>query len=657
MKKFYLSLACIFLAGGFSAFAQYSRYLVQFRDKKGTPYTLGNPSAYLSAQAIARRNRYSISIDSTDLPITPAYIDSVLAVPNVSILNVSKWMNQVCIQTTDPAALAKINSFPFVKAMPPVAVRIATGPVSPQPTRRKLEDIQPSQLRVDSSAGVLGNYYNYGVNFPQIHIHQGEYLHNLGFHGENMTMAIIDAGFYSYKTNPLFDSLRFYNQILGAYNYVDPAADVNNQSAHGFQCLSIIGSNRPGILTGTSPKAKFWLFKTEDDASEYPVEEQNWVAAAEFSDSAGVDIISTSLGYGAFDDASFNLVYSLRDGHTSLITRAANLAFAKGMIVSASAGNEGNDASDFKYVSCPADGDNVFAVGATDVNGAIASFSSWGPNYSGGMKPNVVSVGLNTVTGNIFGDPITSSGTSFSNPNLAGLVTCLWQAFPESPNREIMDAIQKSAHKYDSPDGRYGYGIPNFKKAFSILVTAKFQGNLSANGCAATLNWTGKDNNTFYYQVERKTDPDTGFIKIATINGKTPGFQLNTYSYTDTVKSFYLGQVNYRIREALSTDTSLLLLAASHAITAPCFSPLNEFTVSPNPFRTVVYLNVNTPYSIQNMGIELVDMKGSTVYQYRGSAPSGKFNLSIPAGRLARGIYVLTVRDGKKVLYRKKLLR
>jgi len=656
MKKIYLWLTCFLLAGGFSAFSQYTRYIVQFKDKKGTPYTLSNPSAYLSAQAIARRTRYNISIDSTDLPITPAYIDSILAVPNVSFINLSKWMNQVCVKITDPAALTKINSFPFVKVSSPMAARLATGAAPGPDPARKLEDIQPGQPVVNAPTGVLSNYYNYGNNLPQIHIHQGEYLHNLGFHGENMTMAVIDAGFYSYRTNPLFDSLRLNNQILGAFNYVDPSSDVNNQSAHGLQCLSIIAANRPGIMTGTSPKSKFWLFKTEDDPTEYPVEEQNWVAAAEFSDSAGTDIISTSLGYSYFTDHSFDLVYPLRDGHTSLITRAANMAYAKGMIVMASAGNDGNRTDDFKYIVCPADGDNVFAVGATDVNGTLGTFSCWGPNYSGAIKPNAASVGWNTVTGNIFGDPITGSGTSFACPNLAGLVTCLWQAFPESPNREIMDATQKSAHKYNSPDNRLGYGIPNFKKAFSALVAARFQGSIVTDGCAATLNWTGKDNSTMYYQIERRTDTDTGFIKIATVNGKTAAFQLNSYSYSDTVKSFSLGQVVYRLKEVL-TDTTLLLMSGSNTITAPCFSLLNEFTVSPNPFKSVLYLNVNTSYPIQHMSITLTDMKGRTVYQYQGSAPSGKFNLSIPAARLAAGVYILSVRDGEKILYRRKLLR
>jgi len=656
MKKIYLLLTCLFLAGGFSAFSQYSRYIIQFKDKKGTPYTLSNPSAYLSAQAIGRRNRYHISIDSTDLPITPAYIDSIRAVPNVSFINGSKWMNQVCIKTTDAAALAKINSFPFVIATSAVAARKAIDAV-PGPLGRKMEDIEPVNARAESPAGVLGNYYNYGNNLPQIHIHQGEYLHNLGFHGEHMTIAVIDAGFYHYLSNPMFDSMRLNNQVLGTYDYVNQKVSVDEENSHGMMCLSTIAANRPGLMTGTCVKANFWLLKTEDMGSEYPVEEQNWAVAAEFADSAGTDLISTSLGYNGFDGTDFDLTYADRDGHTSLVTRAANMSFAKGMIVVASAGNDGNAGNDYKYVGCPADGDNVFTTGATDANGNMGSFSSWGPNYSGAIKPNVVSVGWSTVISNTVGTPATGSGTSFAAPNMAGLVTCLWQAFPESPNREIMDAVQKSAHKYNSPDGRFGYGLPNFKKAFSALVTSKFQGSYTTDGCATTLSWTSKDNNTLSYELERRTDTDTGFIKIATISGQTAAFQFNSYSYTDTVKSLSLGQVVYRLKEVFSTDTTLLLMSAVNTIMAPCFSLVNEFTVSPNPFRNFLYVNINTSYAIQHMGIELVDMKGATIYQYQGTAPSGKFNLSIPGAGLARGVYVLVVRDGKKILYSKKLLR
>ncbi|HEY4151513.1 MAG TPA: S8 family serine peptidase [Chitinophagaceae bacterium] len=657
MKKIYLFITCLLLVGAFSASAQYTRYIVQFTNKKGTPYTLSNPSAYLSAKAIARRNRYNIAIDSTDLPITPAYIDSILALPNVSFLNLSKWLNQLCIRITDTTGvLSKINSFSFVKKSNPIAVRRVTA--NP-PVFNKLEGT-PVPLRADSVNSPAGptNYYSYGSNFPQVHIHNGEFLHNMGFHGEGMTIALLDAGFFNYLGDIALDSIIQNNQVLGTYDYVNLKTSVNEENAHGFWCLSTIATNRPGIMVGTCPKAKFWLLKTEDVYSEYPVEEQNWAAAAEYVDSAGADLISTSLGYSDFDDPSFNQYYPQRDGHTALATVAANMAVAKGMIVTASAGNSGDETTDEKYVQVPADGDSVLAVGASDVNGNIGSFSSVGPNYSGAVKPDAVSVGWNAVVASsVTGDPAILSGTSFSNPNLAGLVTCLWQAFPEMNSHAIRDAIQKSGNKYTTPDIYYGYGIPDMKRAFCSLVVATFKGTLSTNACASTLNWTCKDNNTLYYRVQRKTPLDTGFITIDTVNGKSPAFQYGSYSYTDTVKGLVTGQVAYRLQEVFSTDTTLILFNTTNTIITPCFSLLSEFTVSPNPFQNLLYVNINTDYTIQHLGIELIDMKGNTVYQYGGTSSSGKFNLAIPAGNLAAGIYVITIRDGKKILYSKKLLR
>ncbi|HLY68365.1 MAG TPA: S8 family serine peptidase, partial [Puia sp.] len=314
------------------------------------------------------------------------------------------------------------------------------------------------------------NYYNYGYSYLQIHIHNGEYLHNLGFHGENMTIAILDAGFFDYLSNPVFDSALLNNQVLGTYDYVNLKQSVNEENVHGAYCFSIIAANVSGQMVGSSPKSKFWLLKTEDVNSEYPVEEQNWVAAAEFADSAGADVISTSLGYDYFDDSSFNLNYPQRNGHYSLISIAANFAFAKGMIVTASAGNSGTATDETKYVACPGDADSALTVGATDVNGVIASFSSWGPNYSGEIKPNVVSVGEGTTIAAPDGSIAGGNGTSFSNPNIAGLVACLWQAYPEFTNREVVNAIQESSSKFNNPDGRYGYGIPDFKKAYTILM-------------------------------------------------------------------------------------------------------------------------------------------------------------------------------------------
>lgn len=483
MKRAYLLFLAIALTFA-GAKAQYTRYVVQLKDKKGTAHTLANPSSYLSSKAIERRTKQKITIDSTDLPVSSTYIDSILSVPNVTILNKSKWLNQVLIRTSNVNAITKINSFPFVKTAAPVAA--VARPIDDNPVHQKfkeqLKQVESSEVRsgANGSMGTMGTpTLNYGTSFNQIHLHEGEYLHDLGFTGQGITIAILDAGFFGYKTNSAVDSIRLQGRFLGEWDYVMNESSVNEDHPHGFYCLSIIGSNKPGQIIGSAPHAKFYLLRTEDAATEYPVEEQNWVAAAEFADSAGVDIITSSLGYADFDDPTFNHSYAQRNGNTAIITIGADLAVKKGMIVTNSAGNSGGAAGEGKYVSCPADGDSVFTVGATTVTGTIAGFSSWGPNGAGKVKPNIVSVGQGTVLANTAGNPASGNGTSFSNPLACGLVACLWQAFPEFSNMEILDAVQKSAHMYQNPDDRFGYGIPNFRKAHEILSKERASRNIA----------------------------------------------------------------------------------------------------------------------------------------------------------------------------------
>jgi serine protease AprX len=655
-KLYFLLLASLLFT--VSTQAQYSRYIIRFKDKKGTPHLISNPSTYLSAKAIARRSKYNISIDSSDLPLSPSYLDSIRAIPNVVILNQSKWLNQVCIRTTDATpALARINSFPFVQQASPVAARVNPGIISNKALKKMDAD---AVAEVNQPAGVDGvndNYFNYGSMLTQIHIHEGEFLHNLGFRGEGVTIAVLDAGFFGYLTNPALDSVRLNNQVIGTWDYVNMEASVNEDYVHGANCFSIIASNRPGVLVGSSPKSKFWLLRTEDAASEYPVEEQNWVAAAEFADSAGVDMISSSLGYADFDDPSFNHSYAQRNGNTALITIGADLAAKKGMLISNSAGNSGNDPGDLKYVACPADGDSVFTVGATDANGNIAGISSWGPNGAGKQKPNVVSVGSGVIFAATNGNPSAGLGTSYSNPNMCGLVACLWQAFPELNNMAIIDAVQKSANRYNAPDVRYGYGLPNFKKAFAALVTKSFQGSVNPDGCVAMLNWSSKDNSAMYYEIERKSASDTGFIKIATIPAyKAPGFQVNNYTFSDSLKSIVQQTMQYRIKQVIA-DTTVIMFNGSHSVSTPCSVLQKAFTVSPNPFKGTISLYLNTGTTIGSLYITLTDTRGFTVYQYQGAAVNGTFNVNIPAEQLLTGIYILIVRDGKKVLFTKKLLK
>lgn len=464
MKNNFKTLICLLLFCSFCgiSFSQYTKYLVTFTDKNNSPYQVNNPQEYLSQKAIERRTKYNISIDSSDLPVKPYYIKTVLSQGNVSYLSESKWLNKILIFTTDTIAIKKIRKLSFVKSV---------GVIGPSLTMKTLttkdkfnEVVQPmvgSRLAINDTTAEL----DYGNSYNQIHIHNGDYLHNRGFRGDGITIAIIDGGFYHYKSTKAFDSARAHNQFLGEKDFVDFDNSVNEDNSHGEYCLSIIGANAPGTMIGSAPDAHFWLLRSENVNSEYPIEEFNWAVAAEFADSAGADMISSSLGYDQFDDSKFDETYSEFYKNKTIVSKAATFAAQKGMIVTNSAGNEGSDS--WKYLVFPADDDSVCAVAATDGSGKIASFSSYG--YPGKIKPNISSVGSGTTIYTSSG-VASGSGTSFSNPNINGLIACLWQAFPEFNNMTILNAVYQSSSKYASPDNRYGYGLPDMRKAYSILL-------------------------------------------------------------------------------------------------------------------------------------------------------------------------------------------
>jgi serine protease AprX len=473
MFRFYIAITVILLAANFTQ-AQQLTYTVKLKYKKSN-YSLSQPSAFLTQKAIARRNKQHIAIDSTDLPINASYLDSIANVRGVTIKSKSRWFNQIVVDVTDPYAIDTINSFSFVQHSGVVGTTFA-----PQ-SKIRLEKIEPAtnmrrgQNSMLDNQETLADTFNYGNSYQQVHIHEGEYLHNNGFMGQGMTIAMIDAGFFNYRNNIAFDSVRTNGQIREIFDFVAKDSSVDEDNAHGAYCFSLLAANRPGFIVGTAPKANYLLFRSEDASSEKPIEEQNWIEAIERADSLGADMVSSSLGYYNFDDPQYNHSYAQRDGNSTQITAAADFAVKKGMIVMNAAGNTGNSTSDTKYTLVPADGDSVVAVGAINTSGVIGGFSSWGPNGAGKTKPNIVSVGWGATFANQSGDPATGNGTSFANPNIAGLIACLWQAFPEFPNMDIIDAVQRSADRYATPDDRYGYGIPNFRIASGLLETKRQQ--------------------------------------------------------------------------------------------------------------------------------------------------------------------------------------
>jgi len=438
------------------------RHIVELTDKRATTFALSRPQDFLSVRSLDRRRRQGISIDSADLPVCSAYIDSIRNIRNVIVLNASRWLNQIAIQTSDVQALKHIRNFPFVKRVTQASFRAVAGRDESDLTEETFTDA-PNRSR-DTKVSAL----NYGLNRSQIDIHKGAFLHDLGYRGQGMIIAMLDGGYERFLTNPAFDSLRRNGRVLATWDFVAGESSVNEDNAHGANCLSIMATNMPGKMVGTAPDAQFLLFRTEDVASEYPIEEHFWAVGAERADSMGADLISSSLGYTDYDDPSMSHEYSDMNGKNTMVTRAADMAAARGMIVCNSAGNAGT--SRWKFIGAPADGDSVLAIGAVDAKGTVAAFSSYGPTSDGRVKPDLASVGAGTFVALPDGSIAQGNGTSYAAPNLAGLIACLWQAFPTFRNQEIINALRQSADRYISPNDRTGFGIPDMSVAYNILL-------------------------------------------------------------------------------------------------------------------------------------------------------------------------------------------
>lgn len=433
------------------------RYRVYFSDKEATTYSLDQPQEFLSEKAIQRRAIEGIPVTEMDLPVPKSYQRQIKKWGG-RVITTSKWFNTAIIEVVDTSMLFAIDSLPFI-----YNVKQVYFPNLEKKARDKfaIEKAEYNDVPVPDS--------RYGFAHKQIAIHNGQWLHKKGYDGEGTTIAVIDAGFYNVNTLTIFDSLWINQRILGVRDFVNPGNNVFNESTHGMKVLSIIGGNLPDTYIGTAPKASFWLLRSEDVHSEFIVEEDYWVAAAEFADSAGVDVINTSLGYSLFDKPAQNHTYADMDGESTIISIAAGIAASKGITLALSAGNAG--ASAWGYITAPADAFNVLTVGAINTEGELANFSSRGPTYDDRIKPEVVATGWGTYIQSAASpsEIVRGNGTSFAAPVIAGLTACLQQAFPTKTNSEIMMAIVNAGSSYLTPDTAYGYSVPNYQLAFDIL--------------------------------------------------------------------------------------------------------------------------------------------------------------------------------------------
>ena len=445
------------------------KHVVFLKDKNDNPYTLSNPSEFLTQRALDRRTRYGIALDMYDLPVTPSYITQI-AQTGAEVVYSLKWFNAVVIATDDPLILAAIAALPFVDHIDQV---LPKNPVTSdgKPGVNEISEIPPYILKKPVSVGTIksATSLDYGQAANQTQMISLDLLHDLGYTGSGMLIAILDAGFYHTDQIAAFDSLWMNNQIMGTRDFSIPGNNVfgDDMHWHGTSVLSTIGANLPGQIVGTAPDASFWLIRTEVGEYESLIEEFNWAGGAEFADSLGVDVINSSLGYTTFDNPVYDHTYADMDGNTAPCTRAADMAASRGMIVVNSAGNSGGDW--WQYVGAPADGDSVLSIGAVDAQGNYASFSSTGPTADGRVKPDVSAQGSGTTVVSGDGSVVQGYGTSFSSPIMAGAMTCLWQSAQEFSAEELRNAVRNTASQSTLPDSLLGYGIPNMMNALTFL--------------------------------------------------------------------------------------------------------------------------------------------------------------------------------------------
>lgn len=470
MKSIFSLFGLLF---AFASWAQIAPnyYAIEFTDKDNNEYSLDAPAEFLTQRSIDRRTNQGIAYDYTDIPITLDYVAQVAEI-GVEVKRRVKWINTILVKTTNEALIDEILALEFVESATKIVDENAFPPVKPKnffEVEKELdqEEIVANEYKSPSSL-------NYGQAYTQINLINGIPLHDLGFQGQGMVIAVLDGGFIGVPDRIVFDSLYANNQILGSRDFASEDNDAFSGSTHGTAVLSTMAANWPGQMIGTAPKADYWLLKTEYTPSENIIEEYNWLVGAAFADSVGADIINSSLSYTTFDDPNMDHSWSDLDGNSTIVTKGADLAAKKGVLIVNSAGNEGN--SSWQYIGSPADGDSVFAIGAVNTSGQLAGFSSRGYPFDPRIKPNICAVGSSTIVADAYSDFITtSSGTSFSSPTIAGMTACLWQASPGFNNQQIMDALQMSASQANDPDLDYGYGIPDYEAAMGIVGAKKIE--------------------------------------------------------------------------------------------------------------------------------------------------------------------------------------
>ena len=537
MKKLFIIL---FFLISFYGHSQEDAW-VYFRDKPNAQYYFDNPLQMLSQRSLDRRTNQNIVLDLKDVPIYQPYVDQIIASIGIQVKAKSKWFNSVHVR----GAIADIQNLTGLTFVDHIYFANRTLNIS-----GKISNSSKTTTVYNVNKVLETNTtFDYGNSDNQIHMLNADYLHQQNFTGSGKIIAVMDAGFPNVDVGSAFQRLRDNNQILGGYNFVDRNANFYTRNSHGTMVLSTMGGFQASQLVGTAPDSNYYLFITEDADTENPVEESNWVEAAEMADSLGADIITTSLGYFDYDNPNYSYTYNDMNGITSYISKGADIAFSRGMICVASAGNSGGSLN--SHIGVPADAINIVAVGAVRSDRIYATFSSIGPSFDGRVKPDVMAQGLNAVVATVAGTIGTASGTSFSGPIMAGAIASFWQAVPNLSNQQVLDFVKQSADSFTNPTNQYGYGIPNFQLALnaaqlSISNSPKERFLVYPNPVSDKLfisfpNSLEEVQLSFYNTLgqiifQKKIQKSEGFISLENLNSGIYFYKINSNSFVQIGK-------------------------------------------------------------------------------------------------------------------------
>lgn len=527
-------LICISLVlVAFAATAQ-EKVWVFFKDKQTENF---DPYSFFDSKAIERRVRHGVDLyDVTDMPVTNSYVNAVFEITHNSKA-VSRWFNAMCCEATKEQ-IAQLEALNFVKD-----VKIVNRPeafcAGLSKNGSPTEGFEPTEDQLTFLDA-------------QIDRMNGHYFAERGITAKGIRIAIFDVGFKSYKTNPAFAHIRAANRIVKTYNFVKKIENVDGWDSHGTFVMSCVGGMIKGRKMGVATDAEFLLARTET-WTEFYSEEENWLAAAEWADKNGADVINSSLGYTVHRYFREDM-----DGESSLVAKAANMAAGKGILVVNSAGNEGADK--WKNIGTPADADSVLSIGGINPRTGIhTSFSSFGPTWDKRLKPNV------TAYGHVIGSGpkgiSQTQGTSFSGPLVAGFVACAMQTRPAYTNMKLFHEIEKSADLYPYFDYAHGYGVPQANYFFEWPPAPAPTFKLVETARSITIKVLDEDTSIFdknvvvpdmishhtewpdyvFYHIENKK----GYLdKYFVVNPKGFEFKMLTQGIPDTRKFVDMSSVS-----------------------------------------------------------------------------------------------------------------